>query len=433
MRSFFKRNRTILIIFLIAVVGIAGFLYTRGVNADTTSQFQTTSIERGNLTATIGATGTVRPKQSTVLVWQAAGTVEDVHTSVGDSVSAREVLAELSKTSLPQSIILAEADLVNAQKALDDLLNSNTAQAQAVVALRDAQEAYEKAENYYDSLFKPYEYDRIVYVRKQTPFGMKRIPEIKTVKVKKADEVTIENAGQDLALAKAKLDDAQRNYDLLEDGNTAEIVAAQARVDASQAALNMARLTAPFSGTVTESNSLPGDQVSAGATAFRLDDLSRLYVDVEVSEVDINSVAVGQPATLTFDAILGREYHGEVVEVSQVGTVEQGVVNFKVTVELKDADPSVKPGMTAAVNIVVEEIQDVVLVPNRAVRLVDGERVVYLLVDGQSVKKEIRLGSSSDTMSVVAVGDVQEGDVVILNPPSLEFGPGNGPGGGFGG
>lgn len=429
MRNFFKRNRTILIIFLIVVVGIAGFLYTRGANADPTSGFQTTTIERGNLTATIGATGTVRPKQSTVLVWQAAGTVEDVHTNVGESVRAEQVLAVLSKTSLPQSIILAEADLINAQKSLDDLMNSNTAQAEAVVALRDAQEAYEKAENYYDSLFKPYEYDRIVYKRKQTPFGMKRIPEIKTVKVDKADDETIKNAGQDLALAKSKLDDAQRNYDLLEDGNTAEIVAAQARLDAAQATLNMARLTAPFAGTVTESYPLPGDQVAAGATAFRLDDLSSLYVDVQVSEVDINSVALGQPATLTFDAILDREYHGQVVEVASVGTVDQGVVNFKVTVQLLDADASVKPGMTAAVNIVVEEIQDVVLVPNRAVRLVDGERVVYLLIDGQSIKKEIRLGSSSDTMSVVAVGDVQEGDVVILNPPSLEFGPG----GGFGG
>jgi HlyD family secretion protein len=130
---------------------------------------------------------------------------------------------------------------------------------------------------------------------------------------------------------------------------------------------------------------------------------------------------------LTFDAILGREYHGEVVEVTQAGTVEEGVVNFTVTVELTDADAAVKPGMTAAVNIVVEELQDVLLVPNRAVRLVDGERVVYVLQDGQSVKKNIRLGSSSDTMSIVAGGDVQEGDVVILNPP-VEFGPG-GPGG----
>jgi multidrug efflux pump subunit AcrA (membrane-fusion protein) len=109
------------------------------------------------------------------------------------------------------------------------------------------------------------------------------------------------------------------------------------------------------------------------------------------------------------------------------------VVNFKVTVELTDADASVKPGMTAAVNIVVEEMQDVILVPNRAVRLVDGERVVYLLIDGQPVKKEIRLGSSSEAMSVVTVGDVKVGDVVILNPPSAEFGPGNGPRGGFDG
>jgi HlyD family secretion protein len=171
--------------------------------------------------------------------------------------------------------------------------------------------------------------------------------------------------------------------------------------------------------------------VTAGQTAFRLDDLSRLLVDVSVSEVDINSVQVGQPVTLTFDAILGKVYTGRVVEVAQVGTEEQGVVNFKVTVELTDADEQVKPGMTAAVNIIVEEIEGAILVPNRAVRLVDGERVVYTLVEGEPVKKEIRLGASSDTMSVVLVGDVKEGDLVILNPP-VEFGPG-GPGGGFGG
>jgi HlyD family secretion protein len=198
-------------------------------------------------------------------------------------------------------------------------------------------------------------------------------------------------------------------------------------VEAAQAARNLARITAPFPGTVTESYTLSGDQVAAGETAFRIDNLSSLLVDVKVSEVDINNVSVGQPVTLTFDAILGREYHGEVVEVTQAGAVEEGVVNFTVTVELTDADAAVKPGMTAAVNIVVEELQDVLLVPNRAVRLVDGERVVYVLENGQSVKKNIRLGSSSDTMSIVAGGDVQEGDVVILNPP-IEFGPG-GPGG----
>jgi HlyD family secretion protein len=431
MRNIFKKYRTLLIILLVVIIGGAAFLIVRNARADTSSPFETTPIKQGDLTATIGATGTVRAQQSAVLVWQAAGTVENVNAGVGDAVKADEELARLANGSLPQTVILAEADLASAQKTLDDLQNSNTPEAEAVVALREAQEAYEKALEYYESLFKPYKYDEIVYIRKLTPFGLKRIPEIKTRKVKKADEETIKEAGEDLAVTEAKLQDAQREFDLLKNGNTAEILSAQARVDAAQATLNLARVIAPFAATVTESYPLQGDQVTAGQTAFRIDDLSRLLVDVSVSEVDINSVKVDQPVTLTFDAILGKTYKGRVVEVAQVGTEEQGVVNFKVTVELTDADEQVKPGMTAAVNVIVEEINDTILVPNRAVRLVDGERVVYVLVEGEPVKKEIRLGASSDTMSVVLVGDVKEGDLVVLNPP-VEFGPG-GPRGGFGG
>jgi hypothetical protein len=88
----------------------------------------------------------------------------------------------------------------------------------------------------------------------------------------------------------------------------------------------------------------------------------------------------------------------------------------------------VKPGMTAAVNVVVKEMKDVLLIPNRAVRVVNGQRVVHLLVDGKAVQKEISLASSSDTMSVLASGDVKEGDAIILNPPDQ-----SGPRGPFGG
>ena len=428
MREFFRKNKRILIVLLIIVVGVSAFMLVRRNNTDTASQFQTAKIERGNLTGTIGATGTVRAKQTAVLIWQAAGTVDTVNVKVGDNVPADFVMAYLAKTSLPQSVIMAEADLVTAQKALDDLLNSTTAQAQSVVALREAQEVYDKAANWREELNGKI---HIKEIRYKKIFGT-TVPVLKEYRGYASKE-TIAKADEDLGLAKAKLDDAQREFDRLKDGADAvDIAAAQARVDAAQATINLARLIAPFAGTVTESFPLPGDQVAAGATAFRVDNLSSLLVDVEVSEVDINSVSAGQPATLSFDAILGKEYHGQVVEVAQTGTSVQGVVNFKVTVELTDADQDVKPGMTAAVNIVVEEMQDVVLVPNRAVRLVDGQRVVYLLVDGQAVKTEIRLGSSSDTMSVIAGGDVSEGDIVVLNPP-VEFGPGGGPGGGFGG
>ena len=422
MREFFKKNRRIIIVLLIIVIGVSAFMFVRSSRADTTTQFQTATIQRGNLTATIGATGTVRAKQSATLIWQAAGTVENVNVTVGETVQAKDALANLAKTSLPQSIIMAEADLVDAQKALDDLLASDTARAQAVIALRDAQEAYDRAANWRKELNGRIHIKKIVYKK----FGNRTFPILKEYRGY-ADAETIAKADEDLALAKAKLDDAQRAFDRLNSGNSVEIAAAQARVDAAQATLNLASISAPFSGTVTESHPLPGDQVGAGATAFRLDDLSSLLVDVDVSEVDINSVSIGQPVTLSFDAILNKDYHGEVVQVSNVGNNVSGVVNFTVTVKLTNADEMVKPGMTAAVNITVKELQDVLLVPNRAVRLVDSNRVVYLLVNAQPLKTEISLGSSSDTMSVVASGDVKEGDTIILNPP-VEFGPG--PGGG---
>jgi HlyD family secretion protein len=431
MRNFFKKYRTLLIILLVVVIGGAVFLVVRNARADNTSTFETTPIKRDKLIATIGATGTVRALQSATLIWQAAGTVENVKANVANVVKKGDVLADLAKSSLPQSVILAQADLVSAQKALNDLQNSNTALAQAAVTLRDAQDDYDKALNYYESLFKPYSYDKLIYLRKVTPFGVKMIPELRKVKVKQGDEETIQKAKENMDLAEAKVNDAQRTYDLLKGGNADEILAAQARVDAAQATINLSRIIAPFNGTVTESDPLPGDQVTAGQTAFRLDNLSRLLVDVSTSEVDINSVKVDQPVTLTFDAILGKTYNGRVVEVANVGTEDQGVVSFKVTVELTDADEQVKPGMTAAVNVTVDEINDAVLIPNRAVRLVDGDRVVYLLVDGKPVKTPVGLGVSSDTMSVVTNGDVKEGDLVILNPPA-EFGPG-GPRGGFGG
>ncbi len=425
MRTFFKKYRTILIILLVVVVVFA-FIWARRSNANTASQFQTATIERGNLTATIGATGTVRAKQTATLIWQAAGTVDTVNVKVGDNIPSNFVMAYLAKTSLPQSIIMAESDLATAQKDLDNLLSSDTARAQAVVNLRDTQTAYDKAWNWRQELNGRIHIKKIIYKK---IFGH-TVPILKEYRGY-ADKETIAKADEDLALAKAKLDDARREYDRLNNGNMQDITAAQARVNAAQATLNMARVISPFSGTVTEAHSLPGDQVGAGDTAFRLDNLASLLVDVKVSEVDINNVSINQPVTLTFDAILGKEYHGEVVEVSQAGTADQGVVNFTVTVELTDADSAVKPGMTAAVNIVVQEIKDVLLVPNRAVRLSDNKHVVYILVNGLPVKKEITLGASSDTMSVVASGDIKAGDAIILNPPTTQFGPGGG-GGRFG-
>jgi len=94
---------------------------------------------------------------------------------------------------------------------------------------------------------------------------------------------------------------------------------------------------------------------------------------------------------------------------------------------LTDPDELVRPGMTAAVNVLVKQLDGVLLVPNRAVRVVDGERVVYVLKNGLPVATKIRLGATSDAVSEVVGGDLQEGDLIILNPPAAGL---NGPMGG---
>jgi HlyD family secretion protein len=416
MRQFFSRftRRTWIIIAVVVVILlIAGFSLSRPPEQ---VAFQTVPVERGDLAASVGATGSVRARQTAVLTWQTNGNIGAVNANIGDTIEAGAVLASLDKATLSQSIILAEADLVSAREALEDLVESDTALLEAEKAVERAEDNYKKAYNWRIELNGKIDIKDVYYDQ----FGVLKVREYKGY----ANEETIADAERDLALAESKLEDARREYERLLKGEESDAVAAaRARVAAAEATLDLANITTPFNGTITQSSAVVGDQVTPGTIAFRIDDLSSLLVDVQVSEVDINNVAVGQNATLSFDAILGKTYNGTVVEVGQAGDTIQGVVSFTVTVELTDADEQVKPGMTAAVNVVVEEVVDALLIPNRSVRLVDGERVVYLLKDGLPEPVTITLGASSDTMSVLLSGDINEGDLIILNPPAFQGGP----------
>jgi len=457
----------LIIILLLAAIGYFGYRAIQArQQANTISNLQTVTASRGSLTATVGATGTVRPNQSAVLTWETSGNVEQVSVQVGQVVTAGQALASLAQSSLSQNIILAQSDLINSQTQLNDLQNSQSSTTQALQALNTAQQAVYDAERalvrfdqqrYKDDLeraqevvvdkqdaldqaqkdFDPYkDWDpsnstRQTYEQRLTDA---QIAYDEAVRQVNELELQHQTAQANLDTANARLADAQRAYDRVKDGpNPDDITVLQTRIAAAQATLDMAKLTAPFAGTVTEVDVQPGDQVAPGSLAFRLDNLDRLLVDVLVSEVDINSVQVGQTVNLTFDAILDKQYNGQVSEVAPVGDIIQGVVEFKVTVELTDSDQDVKPGMTAAVNIVINQINDTLLVPNRAVRVVDGQRVVYILSNGQLQEVRVTLGASSDTESQVTGGELKVGDQIVLNPPQDLFGTGSSGGGPFGG
>ena len=443
----------IIAVVIIALVG-AGYFgyknYKQKKVEETFQNLQTTPAVIGELTATVGATGVVRSNQTTTLRWQTYGTVEEVNAEVGDQVKKGDILATLEKTSLPQNVIMAEAELVNAKQALDDLYtNAKVATTEAMKAIatytkmvRDAQyqldnftipsdqadlsttEALALTEKRLDearAAFEPYKHlSSSNSKRQELKEDLDQAQADYNTAVKRLEYET------NLKVAQNNLEKAWQDYNKWKDGPSEEdIAAAKARIAAAEATLKTAWIEAPFDGTITRAIPKPGDQVAPNAVAFQLDDLSRLLVDVQVSEVDINRIKPGQDVILTFDAILGKEYHGKVTDVAPVGTSNQGVVDFNVTVEISDPDENVKPGMTAAVNIIVDQIESALLVPNRAVRLREGKRVVYILKDNQIEPVEITLGASSDTVSEVIGGDLQVGDEIVLNPP-LEF-TSNGP------
>jgi HlyD family secretion protein len=470
-----KHWRTILIAAVLLIAGGAGVVLYRRATAVQSNSLQTAVVQRGTLTASIGATGTIQARQQASLGLSLTGRIGKVNVKTGDIVSAGDVLMEMDPAYYPQSVLSAQIDLINAQKTLDDLKTSKAALAQAELDLANDKKSLDDAKTNYDEAVKNNSQGWVQQAQEQVDQAyqdwltyrfrnngsraaqrelarryrayLDALKELETAKYyaslgigtsggNKDTEMDLEIAKGKLDLAQAQYDDALAEYNRLKDGVPAQdLAAAQARVDAAQSIVNQTRITAPFSGTILTLNYLPGDVVTPGAEALVIADLSEMHVDVPIAEVDYNRVAVGQDASLVLDAVPDMTFHGSVAELGLNATNSSGSVAYPVKVVMTDADKSVLPGMTAAINIEVSHLENVLLVPNRAVRTVDGSRVIYLLVNGSLKPVEIQLGASNDTLSEVVSGDVKEGDVVVLNPPTsfLSNSGGSFSGGGGGG
>ncbi|MFV1949753.1 MAG: efflux RND transporter periplasmic adaptor subunit [Anaerolineales bacterium] len=476
------KKRTMIIIVVVALV-LAGSAYgivsARQRSLADTSDLQTYQIGYGDLSAVVDETGEVHADQSANLFWETTGVAEGVSVSLGDNVSEGQVLAELREGSLSQAYFLSQQELINATRALEDIYeNAAATAAQAQSAVAQARDQLDTADyrwilNQPGNRYSPEELAaakaKLVIAEKQLASKRDRYENaagavdkaqaqlLLTSAINQyqqaswyvnwlkdgADEIEMAILDANVAVALASLESAERQYDKVKDGpDPDDIKMAEARIAGAQASLDAAFITAPFDGVITAVKVLPGDLVAPNSLAFRIDNLNNLLVDVAVSEVDINLISIGQPAKLAFDAILGKEYQGEVVSVSPVGILQQGLVSFEVSIKVLDADEEVRPGLTAAVQIVVRQVEDALLIPNRAVRWVNGEQVVYVSKTGEAPTLEdlnripVTLGASSDEFTELLEGELGEGDFLVLNPPSIsifdEMEPGHsGPPGGF--
>ncbi len=195
-----------------------------------------------------------------------------------------------------------------------------------------------------------------------------------------------------------------------------------------QDAMNNYTITAPISGTIIEKDAKVGDAVKAGDTLCIVYDLSYLEMSINVDELQISSITVGQKVQITADAVPDKTYVGTVTRVSMKGTSNSGTTTYPVTIRIDDTD-GLRPGMNANAEIVVAEAKNALVVPNAAVM-----RGSYVLVTQDSpsaanadttmeapegfVYVPVKTGVSDDDYTQIVSG-IQEGDTIGYDPSSV--------------
>jgi len=416
------------------------------------ANIETEPYQRQTLNANIYGTGTVEPVQTAVLTWSASGVVGDVLVSVGDEVMEDQLLMSLAPDSLSVDILQAEIDLINTQNALDDLYdNLQSDLAQTRLDLSNAQEALEDLENERkimnyqrctdertEELEDELDQAEQVYKFRQNSDTLRAVNTAQANLDYCLADFTVREIAEaelEVELAEARVAKLQERVNLLEDGpDPDQVTILETQLSMAQSRLDSPLIEAPFDGVVTVLKAKHGDVVQPGMQAVQIDNLSELFIDVQISEVDIPFVQIDQVAQLVFDAYFENTFEGEVVEISPVGNAIQGVVEYDIRIKMRNADDRIKPGMSAAVNIVVDEKENVFVVPNDAIVSIDGQENVYVRRNGTYEAVGISLGSYSDFYSEVIEADIEEGELIVLNPPEEitgEMSFGGPPQGGF--
>ena len=412
---------------------------------------QTAPVQRGNLTATISAAGTVTARSQVALTFQTSGQVKEINVRVGDQVKAGQVLAKLDSTDLemamtkaqialdssklqlqktkegpkPEDIASANASLASAQAAYQAALNKYSltdaqlavARAQldkAAATVQRAQAAYDWEKNNWLDPDPTQSSQKTALDDAQTAYSLTLAAY--NQQAVGINDSALQSAASQVAQAQSALDKLL-NTPAPEDVAQAEASVKQneASLQQAQVALAKASVIAPFGGTVGDIYAQLGQWATTSTQALALVDLSTLEVTITLAEVDVTKVQEGLQADIMLDADPGAVFTGTVTEIDLVGTTTQGVVNYSATVSVDNPADTLRPGMNASANIILQHREGVLLVPNRAVRTTNNRlRTATVVYAGQLIDVPVTLGLSGDSQSEVLSG-LQEGDLVLIN------------------
>ena len=344
-----KRRWVPMVVVVAVVAAIAAGLYARSERASAT-QYVTESVRQGPLIVTVTATGTLQPTNQVDVGSEVSGIIDRVLVDFNATVKAGQILAELDTQQLDARVASATASLAVAEASLT--------QSQATVTEMAA-------------------------------------------KVARSRELAARNIASQQSL---EADDAAaRRAVAAVESAKAQVTSAQAQVKDAQTARAKAAIRSPIDGMVIAREIDPGQTVAATfqtPVLFKVaEDLRRMELHLDIDESDIGQVHAGQHAQFRVDAYPGRSFEGEITSVRFNPRQVNNVVTYDTVLSVSNPELLLRPGMTATAEILIAQKNDVLLVPNRALRFLPPDEVQHA-TSGRSTRVWVESGASPSPVSV---------------------------------
>ncbi|MEW6379260.1 MAG: efflux RND transporter periplasmic adaptor subunit [bacterium] len=317
-----RRKAGLLILAVLIAASIIIVSLRRDADKANSMQYKTQEAQRGDLTVTVTATGTLEPTNQVDVGSELSGIVKSVEADYNDRVTAGQVLARLDTEKLNARVTQSRAALESAR--------AKVLQARATVA-----EALSRLDR------------------------LKQLYQLSNHKVPSQNDLDAAEA----AVKRGQADEASAR---------ALVAEARAELEAYQTDLSKAVIRSPINGLVLKRSVEPGQTVAASLQAPVLfvlaEDLTQMELHVDVDEADVGQVTEGQEATFTVDAFPDRRFPAHITEVRYGAQTVNGVVTYETVLKVNNQDLLLRPGMTATADIIVREVKNALLVPNAALR-----------------------------------------------------------------
>ena len=312
-----------ILLLLLLILAAASFIWFRAsAHLETAPQFQTEALAQGQLRVTVSATGKLAPINQVDVGSELSGTIETVLVDHNDRVTKGQVIARLDVAKLENQVAKSKAALSSAEAKV----------LQAAATLRETKANIER---------------------------LRQMAKISTSRVVTPAELESAEASFDRAMA----DQA---------GAQAAVAEARATLRSAETDLNKASIRSPIDGVVLQRKVEPGQTVAASLQAPVLfvlaENLAQMELQVDVDEADVGQVRDGQSAIFTVDAYPNRSYPATIRQVRFGAETVNNVVTYKTILNVANDDLSLRPGMTATAEILVSERENVLLIPNAALR-----------------------------------------------------------------